>query len=733
MPIEFHAGTNYASDLILALAHGAVNQKSLCGEILMERYSLPYCWLRWSVLSCILAANPLVADEGLWLFNNVPKAQLKQRYGFEPGDEWLEHLRMSSVRFNNGGSGSFVSANGLVMTNHHVAADCLQKVSSGGKDYMQDGFYVPTRPTEAKCPDLELNVLTGIEDVTAQVNKAVRPEMDSAQTFAAQRGAMSTLEKDCANQTGLRCDVVTLYQGGVYNLYQYKKYTDVRLVFAPEYDTSFFGGDPDNFTYPRYNLDVAFLRVYESDKPASIRHYLSWSDGGARDGELVFVSGHPGSTNRMNTLARLEYLRDKGYPFLLSLLSRRHDALRQFSEESNENARIAKEDLFSIENSLKAFTGELAGLRDPALMRKKAAAEKDLQTAVAANSKMQAAYGGAWEAIAKAQTELAQFYRERSLFEGGAAFDAQLFEMARTLVRLAAEKQKPNPERLREYRESNLPSLELELFSPAPIYDSFEKSKLTDSLTFMQEQLGSDHPLVKKVLDGRTPRQLAEEAISKTVLKDVNQRRKLAEEGVKALDTSTDPMIRLALKIDEDSRALRKRYEDRVQGVERANYALIAKAIFELRGKSNYPDATFTLRLSYGTVKGYADHGRNIAPLTNFSGLYERASLHGNKVPYQLPKRWMERKPKLDLAVPLNFVSTADIIGGNSGSPVVNRQGELVGLIFDGNIHSLVWNFLYDDEKGRAIAVHSQGILEALTQIYQADTLVKELRDKSGN
>jgi len=351
---------------------------------------------------------------------------------------------------------------------------------------------------------------------------------------------------------------------------------------------------------------------------------------------------------------------------------------------------------------------------------------------VAADSKKRAAYGGAWDAIAKAQEEQAQFYRERALFESAVAFDSELFEIARTLVRLVAEKQKPNTERLREYRESNLPSLEFGLFSPAPIYESLEKTKLTDSLALMVELLGQDHALVTKVLGGKTPQQLAEETVSKTLLKDVNGRKKLAEEGAQAIETSTDPMIQLALRIDQDSRALRKRYEDHVQGVERANYALIAKAIFELKGTATYPDATFTLRLSYGTVKGYQENGRPLTPFTNFRGFYERSAQHANKPPYQLTQRWVERKSKLDLAIPFNFVSTVDIIGGNSGSPVVNRRGELVGLIFDGNIHSLVWNFLYDDEKGRAIAVHSQGIMEALTKIYQADALVKELRGKSG-
>ena len=683
----------------------------------------------WSFIFCLVLQCPLLmADEGMWPFNSVPKAQLKQRYGFDPSDSWLEHLRLSSVRFNNGGSGSFVSANGLVMTNHHVASDCIQKLSSAGKDFMREGFYAPKPESEAKCPDLELNVLTAIEDVTTQINKTVKPEMNPAEAFQLQRGAMSALEKECADKTGLRCDVVTLYRGGIFNLYKYKKYTDVRLVFAPEYDTAFFGGDPDNFTYPRYNLDVAFLRIYENDKPVKLSHYLKWSAHGARDGELVFVSGHPGGTDRMNTLARLEFMRDQSYPYILSHSNRLQALLAQFSQQSEENARIAKEELFSIENTIKALTGELEGLRDPALMGSKARAERELRESIASNAAMQAKYGGAWDAIAQAQKEFSQFYRERALFEGGFAFESRLFEIARTLVRLAAEKQKPNNERLREYSEANLPSVELDLFSSAPIYDAFEITKLTDSLKFMVEQLGENDPMVQKVLNGKSPQQLAQDTVSQTQLKDVSQRKKVAEGGQKAIESSSDPMIQLALRIDGEARKLRKRYEDRVQGVERVNYALISKALFELKGTSVYPDATFTLRLSFGPVKGYEEEGKKLAPFTNLNGFYERSALHENKPPYLLPQRWVDKKARLNLATPFDFVSTPDIIGGNSGSPVVNQKGDVVGLIFDGNIQSLVWNFQYDDQKGRAIAVHSEGILEALDKVYEAKELVRELR-----
>lgn len=676
---------------------------------------------------CLAASTASMADEGMWPFNLVPKAELKAKYGFEPTDAWLAHVRLASVRFNNGGSGSFVSPEGLVMTNHHVGADCMQKLSNEKKDYYRSGFWAKTRSEEAKCADLELNVLESIEDVTTRVNAAVTSEMNPADANTARRGAMANIEKDCTTQTGLRCDVITLYQGGQYHLYRYKKYTDVRLVFAPEFATAFFGGDPDNFTYPRYDLDLCLFRVYENDKPAVIKDYFKWSKNGATENELVFVSGNPGSTSRLNTLAHLEYLRDTGLPFALTLLEWSRAALVKFSERGPEQARIAKEDIFGIENSLKALRGENEALHDPDLMSKKASEERELRARVDADPKMKVEFGGAWDAIAKSRKELATFARPYGFLEGGAAFNSELFQIARTLVRLAAEKQRPNPQRLREYRESNLQSLEFQLFSPAPIYGDFEKFKLAESLTFFRDQIGKDNPLVKDILGDKTPEQLADELVSGTKLKDGDVRKKLADGGEKAIAESTDPMILMARKIDPEARKLRKRYEDNIQGVERQNYALISRAMFALKGTSMYPDATFTLRLSFGPEKGYTENGKNIPYFTTFAGAYEHAKAHDYKSPYDLPKSWMEKKSALNPSTPLNSVNTADIIGGNSGSPVVNRNAEIVGLIFDGNIQSLALDFVYSDKQARAVAVASQGIIEAIRKIYGASAIADEL------
>ena len=686
-------------------------------------FSLLVVALLW-LQSLPLAAR---ADEGMWPFNNVPKAEIKRRYGFEVTDAWLQKVQLASVRFNNGGSGSFVSPDGLVLTNHHIASDTLAKLSTPQRDLVKEGFYARTRAEELQAPDLELNVLVSIEDVTDRVNAAVKPGMSVSEANAARRAAIAAVEKESLEKTGLRSDVVTLYQGGQYNLYRYKRYTDVRLVFAPEFQIAFFGGDPDNFTYPRYCLDMALFRVYENGQPARIENYLKWSKTGARDGELVFVSGHPGSTQRLNTVAHLEYLRDTGLPLLIRWLEVTRAALLAYSRQGEEQARRAQEDLFSVENSLKALRGQLEGLRDPKIMARKKEEEEQLRAFVAADPKRRSEYGDAWDRIARARRSLVAYERERRFLEGAWGFNSKLFDIARTLVRLAEENEKPDAARLPEYTAARRESLELQLYSPAPIYDDFEQIKLAASLRFMRDELGANNPTVQKVLAGRTPEERATELIKGTQLKDVARRKQLAAGGRRAIEEAKDPMIELARAVDADARALRKRYEDEVVGVERQAYAKIARALFEKEGTRIYPDATFTLRLSYGAIKGYTENGRFIPPFTYFAGLYERAAQHNNQPPYQLPARWVEKRSALDLRTPFNFVSTNDIIGGNSGSPVINRNAELVGLIFDGNIQSLVGNFVYDETQNRAVSVDVRGMIEALRKVYRADALLKEL------
>jgi hypothetical protein len=679
----------------------------------------------------------------MWLFNNPPRKTLKEEYGFDATPAWMLHVQRSSVRFNSGGSGSFVSSRGLVMTNHHVGADALQKLSTPQRDLLKNGFYAGSPEEEIRCLDLELNVLESIEDVTARINAAVKPGVDPAEANQARRAAMNTVEKESLDKTGLRSDVVTLYHGGQYHLYRFKKYTDVRLVFAPEQDIAFFGGDPDNFEYPRFDLDICFFRVYEGGKPARIEHYLKWSPAGAGDGELVFVSGHPGRTDRLNTMTHLAFIRDKILPHTLRKLFRREVVLRTFSERSRENARRAQDDLFGVQNSRKARLGFLAGLQDPAIVARKQADERQFRQALqkvlqslesgpakpagGSRADIAGASGDSWAEVAAALKVWGMIYDDWDLLENAAAFNSQLFHTARTLVRLADESAVPNAQRLREYRESNLDSLKRRLFSEAPIYDDLETVTLTDSLSMLVEMAGADDPLVKQVLAGKSPGERAAELVRGTKLAAVPFRKQLAEGGAKAIAPCDDPMIQLARLVDGPARKVRQAYEEKVEEPMRQAYARIAAARFALYGTDLYPDATFTLRLAFGVVKGYESQGERIPPWTTFDGLYRRAAEHDNQFPFRIPKRWQERKDRLSLDTPFNLVSTADIIGGNSGSPVINRKGELVGIIFDGNLPSLVLDFVYTEKEARAVSVHSAAIVEALRKVYDAGRLADEL------
>ena len=691
------------------------------------------------------------SDEGMWLLSDPPRQHLKEKHKFDLTDAWVKNAMLGSVRLNSGGSGGFVSADGLFVTNHHVAADSLQKLSTPGKDYIRDGFYADTLDKELKCPDQEINVLQEITDVTKEVNAAVKPEMSVGEAFAMRRATMGRIEKESLDKTGLRSDVVTLYNGGQYHLYKYKKYTDVRLVFAPERQIASFGGDVDNFEYPRMNLDVAFFRAYEDGKPAKTPQFFTWSETGPAGGDLVFVTGHPGTTQRLETLARLKHRRDHTLPYTLYRLRTLEAALKQYSEQSGENARQAGTDLHSVANARKAFSGQLQGLLDPKIMKQKRDAERGfVESLVALKSRVMmtpgpidprwnSAYNDTLDALEKiesVQRALRGFEKEHALLETGHAFFTPLFGIARHCVRMGDELPKKSADRLREYRDSNLESLKYQLYSPAPMYPELERAKLATSLTFLAEHLGGEHPLVKLALAGKNPATRAEELIAGTKLFDPAERKKLVGEpganapGVRPIDASKDPLIVLAKAIDAEARKLRTRYENEIEEPERQGYAALSGVRFLTYGNTVAPDATFTLRLAFGTVQGYEVGGEKLNFHTTFGEAFDKSAKLEGKEPFDLPKRWLDGKDKLDLKTPFNFVSTADTIGGNSGSPVLNRAGELVGINFDRNRHGLVRNFVYTDVQARHIAVHSKAVLEALRKLYPAAPLVKELTGK---
>jgi len=665
------------------------------------------------------------ADEGMWLFNHFPVDKVKAKYGFAPDQAWLDHVRLSSPRAPNGSS-SFVSADGLIFTNHHIAQDCVHDLSTNGKDYMKNGFYAPTRTEEPKCPGMEFVVLEGIEDVTDKVYAAAKPGMSTADAGKAQREEMSNLENACSTN-GMRCDVVTLFSGAMYNLYKYKKYDDVRLVFAPEFDIAFFGGDPDNFEYPRYDLDISFLRAYENDQPAKINDYLKWSPTGVKEGDLVFVSGNPGRTGRLLTGDQLEFLRDLQYPWQLRSLARRVDMLQKFSAESAENARDAESDLFGLQNSFKAITGYQGGLLDKDLMAKKAANEKALHQFVNSDAKRKQEFGDPWSEIAKAVRVQKEMFLPFTYVDSMAGFRGELARYARTIVRATAEKQKPSNQRIRGYQDSALPTLEQRLFSTAPVYKSLDQILLAESLAEMQEHLGGKNDVVKIAVAGKKPEERAKELIAGTKLDDVAVRKQLYDGGKAAVDASNDPLIMLMRQVEPAASALHQRNEDDVESVLRRNGGDIGKALFAKDGFNVPPDATFTLRLSYGAVEGYKLNGKDFPWFTTMGDAYEHAAQHGSKPPYQLPESWLKYKGAINLKTPFDTVSTPDIIGGNSGSPMINKNGEIVGIIFDGNIESLPWNFEYTDKVGRSIEVDSRAIVESLRNIYHADVLVNEI------
>ena len=675
--------------------------------------------------AALSAAGTAYADEGMWTLDNLPVARMEADYGFRPEESWVEKVRLASVRLANGCSGSFVSGTGLVLTNHHCIARCISELTTAKDDLQANGFLARRPEEERRCAGIEINQLSEIRDVTADMARATAGKTGAALNEA-RTAAIAELEKTCATDETTRCDVVTLYQGGRYSLYKYKRYKDVRLVFAPEADVAAFGGDPDNFNFPRWCLDMGILRVYGSDgKPIASPHYFRWAAKGAAEDDMTFITGHPGSTSRLRTVAELEVLRDAFLPRQLILDSELRGRLLQFAQQGLDQERMALREIQGLENSLKVQKGRHAALVDAEFFGAKLAAEQDLRRRIAADPALAAEVGDAYEQIGKAAARYRVLLPRHAMLEGGGAFKGQLAEFARHLLRAGEERGKPGAQRLKEYSDARLPVLVQRLTNPAPVHSELETVLLSYSLDKLREAFGPDDRLVKAVLQGRSPAERAAELVANSKLGDPAVRQALFEGGKDAVAASDDPMIKLMALVDADARALRKAMEEEVETPIEAAQARIAKARFALFGESIYPDATFSLRLSYGAVKGWTEpDGTEVAPFTTLAGLYDRAT---GSQPFALPESWIKARSKLDLSTPFNAATTNDIIGGNSGSPVLNRKAEIIGLVFDGNIHSLAGNYGYDSRRNRAVMVDLRGMKEALHKVYDAKALIREL------
>jgi len=661
----------------------------------------------------------------MWTFDAPPFDYWRRTYGWSPDQKWLDHVRLASVRLPNC-SASFVSPRGLVMTNHHCGRSCTASASPPDSNYVQTGFSAGTLADEKKCAGLYVDQLQSIENVTARVRAAVTGTTPAQQD--AQRSAViSQIQSECQQQTQLTCQVVTLYQGGIYSLYRYRRFNDLRLVMAPEESIAFFGGDPDNFTYPRYDLDLTLLRVYENGQPYQPTDYLKWSPGGAGENELVFVVGNPGSTGRLNTVAQMEFLRDVGYPATLAAYKRLLAIYPILEKTDTSAARRYQNDIFGIANSQKAVTGYRAGLLDTASMATKRAFERELRARVAADARLQAQYGGAWDAITRAQQELATFSPQLRYYGFGG--NSQLLQLAAGLVRVATEAGKPDSARLTQYRGPGLENIKRQLQVPNPIDTAYERLAIAAQLRAAQGELPANDPFLRAVLNGKNPDQVAADLVRGTRLTDPAFRQQLVQGGLPAIASSTDPLIVFARAVDPLARTQLTR-ANALNAIIAANSEKIGQAMFAAYGTSLPPDATFTLRISDGVVKSFPSNG-TIAPYkTTFYGLYERSAAFDNKEPFQLPKRWVDRKGNLELSTPYDFVSTNDIIGGNSGSPVINRNAEVVGLVFDSNIEGVSNRFIFSTAIGRTVSVHSRAITEALRKMYDGSRIADELQGR---
>jgi hypothetical protein len=680
-------------------------------------------------LTCAASAALMVflcaaahADEGMWTFHGFPFAKANGALHTNIDQAWLDRVRSATVRLSNC-TGSFVSGEGLILTNHHCVESCLAEHSSKEQSLVEDGFLAKTRTEEKRCQTQIADVLVGMEDITAKVATAIAGKDDKAASDA-RKATLTQLESACEAAGKQKCQSVTLYEGGQYWLYKYKRYTDIRIVFAPEAAIAAFGGDPDNFQFPRWCLDLGLLRAYEDGKPAKPINFLKFNFAGPKAGDPVFVSGHPGSTDRLLTLAELEAQRNYELPNWLLRYSELRGRMIQFSAASPQNERITTDQLNGIENSIKVRRKQQDALLEDALMERKTAEETALRKQAAANESLRASIGDPWSDIEKAEAIKTGLYLPYLNIENGAGFQGRLVGFARTLVRGAAERTRPNAERFREYTDAVLPRIEQQLGAAVPIYPELEELRLGFGLQRMREWLGPDHAVVRQLLAKESPAGLAHRLVSGTKLGDPAVRMALWQGGAAAIASSTDPLIQLARDIEPESRRIRKEYEDTVEAPMELASEKIAKARFAVLGTSVYPDATFTLRLNWGTVQGWNENGKAVEPFTRLSRAFERAT---GADPFRIPDSWLKVKDRLDMNTPFNLSTNSDIVGGNSGSPLISAKGEIVGLLFDGNIHSISGSYWFDTEKNRAVAVHPAIIREAMSKVYGADALLKEL------
>lgn len=672
-----------------------------------------------AVLAATVAvASVAIADEGMWAFDNFPSARVKQAYGFAPDQAWLDRVRSASVRLDVGCSGSVVSKDGLVMTNRHCVIDCESDLSSPGRDYVHDGFFATARKDEKICPNSGASILKSMTDVTERVKRATGSAARAAEINAIETEA-------CGEDRTKLCEVENFYRGGQYQLYVYDRYDDVRIAFAPEVQSASFGGDPDNFNFPRYALDMALVRLYRNGKPAVFADPLKLDTSGPKAGDLVFVPSHPGSTERLLTNAQLEFQRDHFLPWRIEYLAQIRGAMLAESTKGEEEARQISETLETVENGLKVFKGQRGALVEPSFFAVKAGEEKKLRDALAARADLRGKYGDPFQDIASIMAMQKQAYLPYQMLEVRYGAGSVLLNDARTLVRAASERSKPDDDRLPEFMNSRLPGQKGALLAEAPVHPVLEKLEIVFWLEKTREYLGADHPAVKALFGSRTSGEIASDIIMSSQMGDAGFRRRMWDNPQLVMQ-SNDPALVLVKRADDAARAVRAKYEAAVAGPLTTATEKVAGLRFDVLGKDIYPDANFTLRLSYGVVKGWNDpvHGE-VKPFTYASGLWERAT---GAYPFNLANRWIDGRSKIPGNTQFNFVTTNDVVGGSSGSPALDREGRIIGLVFDGNIHSTGGAFGFDPALNRTVAVSSEMILRALRSIYGANALADELQ-----